>query len=94
MPEGTPVKAAENGVVVYAGAEIKGYGNLILVRHADDYVTAYAHNKDILVKRGDSVTRGQDIATAGSTGNASSPTVHFEIRKGAKPVDPKTYLPG
>jgi murein DD-endopeptidase MepM/ murein hydrolase activator NlpD len=94
VPEGTPVKAAENGVVVYAGAEIKGYGNLILVRHADDYVTAYAHNKDILVKRGDSVTRGQDIATAGSTGNASSPTVHFEIRKGAKPVDPKTYLPG
>lgn len=94
VPEGTPIKAAENGVVVYAGDEIKGYGNLILVRHADDYVTAYAHAKDVLVKRGDTVTRGQDIATAGSTGAVTSPQVHFEIRRGARPVDPRGYLPG
>ena len=94
VPEGTPIKAAENGVVVYAGDEIKGYGNLILIRHADDYVTAYAHAKDILVKRGDTVTRGQDIGTAGSTGSVNAPQVHFEIRKGAKPVNPMSYLKG
>lgn len=94
VPEGTPVKAAEDGVVVYAGNEIKGYGNLILIRHADDYVTAYAHASEILVKRGEKVLRGQEIAKAGATGAVSSPQVHFEVRKGAKPVDPKTYLKG
>lgn len=88
VPEGTSVKAAENGVVAYVGNELKGYGNLILVRHADDWVTAYAHNSQTLVRRGDKVTRGQIIAIAGQTGAVSSPQLHFELRKGSRPVDP------
>ncbi len=92
VPAGTSVKAAENGVVVYAGSELKGYGKLVLIRHDNDYVTAYAHNSDLNVKRGDKVTRGQVIATAGQTGNVTQPQVHFEIRKGASPVDPLTHL--
>ncbi len=94
VPEGTPVKAAEDGVVAYAGNELKGYGNLVLVRHANGFVTAYAHASDILVKRGDSVKRGQVIAHSGQTGNVTSPQLHFEIRKGATPVDPAQYLNG
>ena len=69
VPEGTPVKAAEDGVVAYAGNELKGYGNLVLVRHANGYVTAYAHASEILVKRGDPIKRGQMIARSGQTGN-------------------------
>ena len=94
VPEGTPVKASEDGVVAYAGNELKGYGNLVLVRHANGFVTAYAHASDILVKRGDSVKRGQVIAHSGQTGNVTSPQLHFEIRKGATPVDPAQYLNG
>ena len=94
MPEGTPIKAAEDGVVAYAGNELKGYGNLVLVRHANGYVTAYAHASEIMVKRGDSVKRGQVIAKSGQTGNVTSPQLHFEIRKGATPVDPAQYLNG
>jgi murein DD-endopeptidase MepM/ murein hydrolase activator NlpD len=94
VPEGTPVKAAEDGVVAYAGNELKGYGNLVLVRHANGFVTAYAHAADILVKRGDTVKRGQVIAHSGQTGNVTSPQLHFEIRKGATPVDPAQYLNG
>ncbi len=94
VPEGTPIKAAEDGVVAYAGNELKGYGNLVLVRHANGFVTAYAHASDILVKRGDSVKRGQVIAHSGQTGNVTSPQLHFEIRKGATPVDPSQYLNG
>jgi murein DD-endopeptidase MepM/ murein hydrolase activator NlpD len=94
VPEGTPVKAAEDGVVAYAGNELKGYGNLVLVRHANGFVTAYAHASDILVKRGEAVKRGQVIAHAGQTGNVTSPQLHFEIRKGATPVDPAQYLSG
>jgi murein DD-endopeptidase MepM/ murein hydrolase activator NlpD len=94
VPEGTPVKAAEDGVVAYAGNELKGYGNLVLVRHSNGFVTAYAHASDILVKRGDSVKRGQVIAHSGQTGNVTSPQLHFEIRKGATPVDPAQYLNG
>ena len=94
VPEGTPVKAAEDGVVAYAGSELKGYGNLVLVRHANGFVTAYAHASDILVKRGEMVKRGQVIAHSGQTGNVSSPQLHFEIRKGATPVDPSQYLNG
>ncbi len=94
VPEGTPVKAADDGVVAYAGNELKGYGNLVLVRHANGFVTAYAHASDILVKRGDSVKRGQVIAHSGQTGNVTSPQLHFEIRKGATPVDPAQYLNG
>lgn len=92
VPEGTPVKAAEDGVVAYAGNELKGYGNLVLVRHSNGYVSAYANASEILVKRGDSVKRGQTIASAGQTGNVTSPQLHFEIRKGSTPVDPTKYL--
>jgi murein DD-endopeptidase MepM/ murein hydrolase activator NlpD len=94
VPEGTSVKAAEAGTVIYAGNELEGYGNLILVRHADGWVSAYAHNKDLLVKRGDTVTRGQTIAHAGMTGSVTSPQVHFELRKGSSPVNPLDYLSG
>jgi murein DD-endopeptidase MepM/ murein hydrolase activator NlpD len=94
VPEGTPVKAAEDGVVAYAGNELKGYGNLVLVRHSNGYVSAYANTSELLVKRGDSVKRGQTIARAGQTGNVSSPQLHFEIRKGSTPVDPSKYLSG
>ena len=88
VPEGTSVKAAEAGTVIYAGNELEGYGNLILIRHADGWVSAYAHNKDLLVKRGDTVTRGQTIAHAGMTGSVTSPQVHFELRKGVNAGQP------
>jgi len=94
VPEGTPVKAAEDGVVAYAGNELKGYGNLVLVRHANGYVTAYAHASELLVKRGDTVKRGQVIAKSGQSGEVASPQLHFEIRKGSTPVDPLQFLNG
>jgi murein DD-endopeptidase MepM/ murein hydrolase activator NlpD len=94
VPEGTPVKAADDGVVAYAGNELKGYGNLVLIRHGNGFVTAYAHASEILVKRGETVKRGQVIAKSGQTGNVTSPQLHFEIRKGATPVDPSQYLNG
>ncbi len=94
VPEGTSVKAAEEGTVAYAGNELKGYGNLLLVRHSNGFVTAYAHASELLVKRGEQVKRGQIIARAGQTGNVASPQLHFEIRKGATPVDPMRYLSG
>ncbi|MGA7330035.1 MAG: peptidoglycan DD-metalloendopeptidase family protein, partial [Rhodomicrobium sp.] len=92
VPKGTPIKAAENGVVAYVGDELPGFGNLILIRHADEYVTAYAHADAILVKKCDVVKRGQTVATAGTTGDASQPELHFEIRKNSKPVDPAPLL--
>lgn len=92
VPEGTPVKAAEGGVVAYAGSELKGYGNLVLIRHPNGYVSAYAHNGDLGVKRGETVKRGQVIAKSGQTGNVASPQLHFELRKGSTPVDPMPYL--
>ncbi len=92
MPEGTSVKAAEDGVVIYAGNELKSYGNLVLIRHKDGWVSAYAHNRAIKVKRGDEVRRGQIIAEAGMSGSVTSPQVHFELRKGATPVNPLDYL--
>ena len=94
VPEGTPVKAADDGVVAYAGNELKGYGNLVLIRHANGFVSAYAHASELLVKRGDTIKRGQVIAHAGQTGNVTSPQLHFEIRKGSTPVDPTKYLGG
>jgi len=94
VPEGTPIKAADDGVVAYAGNELKGYGNLVLIRHANGYVSAYANASEILVKRGDTIKRGQVIAHAGQTGNVTSPQLHFEIRKGSTPVDPMKYLGG
>ncbi|WP_445505086.1 peptidoglycan DD-metalloendopeptidase family protein [Microvirga sp. G4-2] len=92
VPEGTAVKAAEAGTVTYAGSEVKGYGNLVLIRHDNGYVSAYAHNGSLSVKRGEQVKRGQVIATSGQTGNVTSPQLHFEIRKGATPVDPMKHL--
>ncbi len=94
VPRGTPVKAAENGVVVYAGDELTGLGKLVLVRHADGWVSAYGHNDEILISRCDTVKRGQEIARAGVTGNVTKPQIHFELRKNARPVDPEQHLAG
>ena len=94
VPEGTPVKAAEDGVVAYSGNELTGYGNLVLVRHSNGYVTAYAHASELMVKRGDTIKRGQIIAKSGQSGEVGSPQLHFEIRKGSSPVDPLQFLNG
>jgi murein DD-endopeptidase MepM/ murein hydrolase activator NlpD len=94
VPEGTPIKAAEDGVVAYSGNELKGYGNLVLVRHSNGYVTAYAHASELMVKRGDTIKRGQIIAKSGQSGEVGSPQLHFEIRKGSSPVDPLQFLNG
>lgn len=89
---GTEIRAAENGVVVYAGNELRGFGNLLLIKHADGWTTAYAHADRLLVRRGDRVARGQPIATVGQTGNVDRPQLHFEIRKGPRAVDPRDEL--
>ncbi len=89
---GTAVRAADNGVVAYVGSEMSGYGNLVLIRHADRWMTAYAHMDKMLVKKGDVVKVGQSIGTVGSTGQVDSPQLHFEIRKGTKALDPATHL--
>jgi murein DD-endopeptidase MepM/ murein hydrolase activator NlpD len=91
--QGTPVRAAASGTVAYAGNELKGYGNLVLVRHAGGWMTAYAHNAELLVKRGDAVKQGQAIARAGATGSVREPQLHFEIRRGSQAVDPLAHLP-
>lgn len=91
-PRGTPVRAAENGVVVYSGNQIRGFGNLLLIRHADGWVTAYAHNDTLLVKKGQQVKRGETIARVGSTGNVAQPQLHFELRKGTEAIDPMAYM--
>ncbi len=91
-PRGAPVRAADNGVVAYVGNELRGFGNLILVKHAGGWITAYAHNQDFLVRRGQTVTRGQPIARIGSSGNVATPQLHFEIRKGTRSVDPTRFL--
>lgn len=92
IPEGTPVRAAENGVVVYAGNELKGFGNLLLIKHDGGWMTAYGHNASLSVSRGQSVRRGEVIAKAGKSGNVTTPQVHFEVRKGSQAVDPLAYL--
>lgn len=91
-PDGAPVRAAENGVVIYTGNELRGFGNLILIKHAGGWVTAYAHARETMVTRGARVQRGQVIATVGRTGNVSSPQLHFEIRRGTRAVDPRRLL--
>jgi len=88
----TPIKSAGDGKVIYAGNGLKWYGNLALVRHADDYVTAYAHAKELAVKRGDQVKRGDIIGWSGQTGQADTPRLHFEIRRDSLPVDPMPLL--
>lgn len=91
-PEGTAVRAAENGQVIYAGSGVEGYGNLILIRHPNGYVSAYAHLKDMNVAKGTVVNRGDNIGTAGKTGGVAKSQLHFELRKGATPVDPIPLL--
>lgn len=92
VPQGTEVMAAEGGVVAYSGNELKGYGNLILIRHDGGWVSAYGHNDELLVKRGDKVKRGQTIAKAGNTGAVDRPQLHFELRQDSKPVDPLPHM--
>jgi murein DD-endopeptidase MepM/ murein hydrolase activator NlpD len=92
VPEGTPIKAAENGVVIYAGNGLKEFGNTVLVRHEDGLVTVYGHASSLEVTRGQKVKRGQEIAQSGMSGNADSPRLHFEVREKSAPVDPRTFL--
>jgi murein DD-endopeptidase MepM/ murein hydrolase activator NlpD len=89
---GTPIHAAADGVVTYAGNELKGYGNLILIKHGDTYVTAYAHTNSIGVARGQRVAKGDVIGTVGQTGDVTQPQLHFEIRRNMKPIDPRAIL--
>jgi murein DD-endopeptidase MepM/ murein hydrolase activator NlpD len=91
-PRGAPVQAADAGVVAYAGNELRGYGNLLLIKHPGGWISAYAHCDAILVKPGQKIARGQVIARVGSSGNVSTPQLHFELRRGNKPVDPRGYL--
>lgn len=93
-PRGTPVRSAENGVVVYVGNDLKGSGNLILVRHDDGWMSAYAHLDKAVIKRGDVINRGQEIGTVGDTGFVDSPQLHFELRRGTKALNPQVYLAG
>ncbi|MGC2204128.1 MAG: M23 family metallopeptidase, partial [Stellaceae bacterium] len=90
--KGTAVEAADEGVVAYTGNELRGYGNLILVKHGNGWISAYAHCDQILVKRGEKVARGQMIARVGATGNVSQPQLHFELRRGQHAVDPREFL--
>lgn len=90
--DGTPVRAAESGVVAYAGNELRGYGNLLLIRHSGGWVSAYAHNRKILVAKGQVVRRGQTIARVGRSGGVNTPQLHFELRRGPHAVDPMRYL--
>ncbi|MBB4285658.1 LysM peptidoglycan-binding domain-containing M23 family metallopeptidase [Roseospira goensis] len=92
VPMGAPIRAADAGVVVYAGNEIQGFGNLVLIKHAGGWTTAYAHASRLEVRRGQLVQRGQIIARAGRTGSVDAPQVHFEIRRGARPVDPRDHM--
>ncbi|MBN9336218.1 M23 family metallopeptidase [Devosia sp.] len=92
VPEGSSVKAAENGTVIYVGSGVEGYGNLILIRHPNGYVSAYAHLKGMSVAKGAVVSRGDAIGTVGMSGSVSKPQLHFELRKGATPVDPMPLL--
>ena len=92
VPEGSSVKAAENGTVIYVGSGVEGYGNLVLIRHPNGYVSAYAHLQSMSVAKGAVVTRGDSIGAAGMTGSVTKPQLHFELRKGATPVDPVPLL--
>jgi murein DD-endopeptidase MepM/ murein hydrolase activator NlpD len=93
-PVGTPVVAADGGEVVYAGNTVRGYGNMVVLRHRDDLMTVYAHNSVLLVKVGAVVRAGDRIALSGQSGHATGPHVHFEVRRGQTPRDPLQFLPG
>jgi murein DD-endopeptidase MepM/ murein hydrolase activator NlpD len=92
-PRGAPVRAAENGVVAYAGNELRGFGNLLLIKHAGGWVTAYAHNEKLMVRRGQRVRKGDVIGKVGSSGSVGRPQLHFEMRKGRRAINPRKYLP-
>ncbi|HEY4716616.1 MAG TPA: LysM peptidoglycan-binding domain-containing M23 family metallopeptidase [bacterium] len=92
-PEGTGIRAAKSGRAIYSGSGIRGYGNIIIIKHADNYFTVYAHNKENKVIEGNYIKQGQIIGLVGKTGRAYGPHLHFEIRKGKKPVDPLNLLP-
>lgn len=91
-PRGAPVRAIDAGEVAYSGNEVRGYGNLVLVKHASGFISAYAHCEELLVKRGDKVARGQVIARVGATGGVGEPQLHFELRRGKRAVDPREFL--
>ncbi len=93
-PRGTPVRAAENGVIVYAGNDLEASGNLVIIRHQDKWMTAYAHMDRLLIKRGETIKRGQSIGTVGSSGSVDSPQLHFEVRRGTEALNPKLYFEG
>jgi murein DD-endopeptidase MepM/ murein hydrolase activator NlpD len=93
-PRGTAVVAAESGVVAYAGNELRGFGNLLLIKHDEGWMTAYAHNDQLLVHRGDVVRRGQKIALVGDSGGVGQPQLHFELRQGTRAIDPMPVLAG
>ncbi len=93
-PRGTPVRAAENGIVVYAGESIPGFGRLLLIRHADGFTTAYGHLDEVSVRVGDRVERGQTVARVGDTGDVKTAQLHFQLRSGATPIDPRPHLAG
>ena len=90
---GDPVRAVADGTVAYAGNEIRGFGNLLLIRHADGWMSAYAHNDRVLVRKGERVRKGQVVSEVGSTGNVGGPQLHFELRRGDRFVNPERYLP-
>jgi murein DD-endopeptidase MepM/ murein hydrolase activator NlpD len=92
VPQGTPIKAAENGVVIYAGNGLKELGNTVLVRHDDGTVTVYGNADTLSVTRGQKIQRGQTVAVSGMSGDVKQPQVHFEVRKDASPVNPMTFL--
>jgi murein DD-endopeptidase MepM/ murein hydrolase activator NlpD len=91
-PKGTPVHAIDGGTVAYAGNEVKGYGNLVLIRHDNGWISAYAHLDGVTVKPGDKVAAGQSFAKVGDSGGVGEPQLHFELRRGKKPVDPREFL--
>jgi len=89
---GTPIKSVESGIVAYVGNELRGYGNLVLIKHTNGWISAYAHCDDVLVRKGDPVYKGQTIAKVGATGGVAEPQLHFELRQGKRPVDPRGFL--
>jgi murein DD-endopeptidase MepM/ murein hydrolase activator NlpD len=93
-PRGTPIQAADSGTVAYVGNELKGFGNLVLIKHADGWVSAYAHAEQVMVRKGQQISKGQEIGTVGQTGAVNQPQLHFELRKQGEAVDPEEYLPG
>jgi murein DD-endopeptidase MepM/ murein hydrolase activator NlpD len=91
-PRGTPILAADAGEVIYVGNELRGFGNLVLIRHSDGWVTAYAHADEVMVQRGAQVRRGDTIGRVGTSGNIRAPQLHFEVRRGTRPVNPRQQM--